>query len=210
MRQCRRPRRIQKFSSTFSKRWRDPRAAPLAAIRRWRNAPCFRRIWGVWGDFARENPPRASLFCTLFAAVASPWGRWREAPVGALPGRWSFFSWGGLALPFCQCLPHGGRWPVSLPHDLPHGGRWPGAPTHSQPPLPGEVARRAGEVVLQEGHRGRDPSAAWRRQLPLQGEPKRGPCLLDFPAATGRGCRVSPRQAIDFLGRPRKSPKKAA
>ena len=218
LRQRRRPRRIQKFSSTFSKvkfsstffkRWQVPRAAPLAAIRRWRNAPCFRRIWGVWGDFARENPPRASLFCALFAAVASPRGRWREAPVGALPGRWGFFSWGGLASPFRQCLPLQGRCPF-LPHDLPHRGRWPGASTQPQPPLLGEVARRAGEVVLQEGPRWRDPSAAWRRQLPLQGEPKRGPCLSDFPAATGRGCRVSPRQAIDFLGRPRKSPKKAA
>ena len=142
-----------KFSSTFFKRWRVPRAAPLAAIRRWRNALCFRRIWGVWGDFARENPPRASLFCTLLAVVASPWGRWPGGPEGALPGRWGFFSWRGLASPFCQCLPFQGRWPVSLPHDLPHGGRWPGGPEGGRPLFRFAAA----------------PSQPLRRQLPPRG-----------------------------------------
>ena len=96
LRQRRRPRRIQKFSSTFSKvkfsstffkRWQVPRAAPLAAIRRWRNALCFRRIWGAGGILQEKIPPGPPFFAPSLRSRASPWGRWREAPVGALPFR---------------------------------------------------------------------------------------------------------------------------
>ena len=193
MQQRRRPRRIQKFSSTFSKvkfsstffkRWRVPRAAPLAAIRRWRNAPCFRRIWGS-GGLCKRKAPRTFPVSLTQRVGASPWGRWRKAPVGALPGRWGFFSWGGPASPFCQCLPFQGRWPE--------------APTQPQPPLLGEVARRAGEVVLQEGPCGRDPSAAWRRQLPLQGEPKRGPYLSISRLPPGGDAGSRPGRRPPFL-----------
>ena len=133
----------------------------MAAIRRWRNAPCFRRIWGVWGDFARENPPRTSLFCALFAVEGLPMGEVARSagggptwPVGlfllgraclaflpmpplsgevarsargALPGRWGFFSWGGLALPFCQYFPsRGGGGPFLSPMTSPTGELGPG------------------------------------------------------------------------------------
>ena len=106
---------IQKFSSTFFKRWRVPRAAPLAAIRRWRNAPYFRRIWGS-GGLCKRKAPRTFPVSLTQRVGASPWGRWRKAPEGALPGRWGFFSWGGACFAF-------------LP----------------MPPPRGEVARRAGE-----------------------------------------------------------------
>ena len=69
-------RRIQKFSSTFFKRWRVLRAEPLAAIRRWRNALYFRRIWG-FGGLCKRKAPKAPLFCTFARRLsASPMGRW--------------------------------------------------------------------------------------------------------------------------------------
>ncbi len=36
--------------------------------------PMLQAHLGGWGDFARENPPRTSLFCTLFAVEGLPVG----------------------------------------------------------------------------------------------------------------------------------------
>ena len=72
-----------KFSSTFSKRWRIPKAAPLAAIRRWRNAPYFRRIWGFGGLYKRKAP-KAPPFCAHLGGKRPP--RWGGGPAGARGG----------------------------------------------------------------------------------------------------------------------------
>ena len=72
-----------KFSSTFSKRWQIPKAAPLAAIRRWRNTPYFRRIWGFGGLYKRKAP-KAPPFYAHLGGKRPP--RWGGGPAGARGG----------------------------------------------------------------------------------------------------------------------------
>ena len=98
-----------KFSSTFFKRWRIPKAAPLAAIRRWRNAPYFRRIWGFGGLYKRKAPKAPPNSTFPRRQTASPPGRWRAAPEGALARRLAAPSVEGGTFRHCQSLPLWGR-----------------------------------------------------------------------------------------------------
>ena len=70
----------EKFSSTFFKRWRVLRAEPLAAIRRWRNAFYFRRIWG-FGGLCKRKAPKAPHFYAHLGGGRPP--RWGGGPAGA-------------------------------------------------------------------------------------------------------------------------------
>ena len=63
----------------------------MAAIRRWRNTPYFRRIWGFGGLYKRKAP-KAPLFCTRLGGKRPP--RRGGGPAGAR---------GGPSYPFAAC-----------------------------------------------------------------------------------------------------------
>ena len=106
-------RRITKFSSTFFKRWRDSKGRrPLAAIRRWRNAFYFRRIWG-FGGLCKRKAPKAPLFYAHLGGGRPP--RWGGGPVRGRRGP----SLSGFRLP-----------PQKAAHDVKlAAGRGPKAPS---------------------------------------------------------------------------------
>ena len=84
------PATREKFSSTFFKRWRESKGRrPLAAIRRWRNAPYFRRIWG-FGGLCKRKAPKAPLFMLTWAVGGLPDGE--VAPSGAGGGTLFLFA----------------------------------------------------------------------------------------------------------------------
>ena len=62
----------QKFSSTFFKRWRIPKAAPLAARRSARNPLSFKSSGGVRGTLARGSPLLPKMRCVSMTRHAEP------------------------------------------------------------------------------------------------------------------------------------------
>src|SRR5699024_9407547 len=154
------------------KRRRIPKAAPLAAIRRWRNSLSFRRIWGFGGLYKRKAP-KAPLFYAYLGGKRPP--RWGGGPAGArggpsyvFPGffrrnplltasglRGSKFPAGrNKVAPSPYPPPKGGGWLVGALRPLPllRGEAGERKPRGQRPPLSaspwkGEVARSAGEVL---------------------------------------------------------------
>ena len=116
---------LAKFSPAFFKRRQDSKGRrPLAAIRRWRNAPYFRRIWGFGGLYKRKAP-KAPPFCARLGGKRPP--RWGGGPAGArggpsylFPGgrRWAgngkVFSFGIFRHPGGLAPPGGGAPPPGV------------------------------------------------------------------------------------------------
>ena len=103
----------------------------MAAGRSQRKALSFRRIWGGWGPLQEKGPQGPSQFHLPGREAASPPGRWRAAPEGALA--------------ICLPAPSGGFGGVSPP-----GVFWqPGglAPPGGGVPLLGIFRHPAGGVV---------------------------------------------------------------
>ena len=187
-----------------------PKGGALGRHPQMAECPMLQAHLGGLGGFCKRKSPQGLPFLCPLCGRGPPRGgggakrRWGPYLAGG-----AFSPGEGLALPFCQCLPHGGRWPGGPERGRPlfRFAAAPSQPLRRQLPPRGRRGRAGRRLVLRRGSGERDPSAAWRRQLPLQGEPKRGAYLSDFPAATGRGCRVSPRRATPFLARPRKGGK---
>ena len=145
-----------KFSPAFFKRRQDSKGRrPLAAIRRWRNSPYFRRIWGFGGLYKRKAP-KAPPFCARLGGGGLPAGEVarsaRGGPsylfTGSLRRNPLLTASGLMGLEF----PAGELRLTPLPTLPPRGEAGERKPRGQRPPLSaspwkGEVARRAGEVL---------------------------------------------------------------
>ena len=111
----------------------------MAAIRRWRNALSFRRIWGFGGLYKRKAP-KAPLFCAHLGGKRPP--RWGGGPAGARGGP-SFVFPGSLRRnPLLTAsglmgleFPAGGAKVDPSPYPPPKGGGWR-AETEGPAPTP--------------------------------------------------------------------------
>lgn len=99
----------QSFRPPFSKGGRIPKGGALWPPSADGGTLYPSGVFGGLGAFTRERPPRPLLFAPIRRQTASPMGRWRAAPEGALaicfpaaaggPGTEKFLSFGISRLP---------------------------------------------------------------------------------------------------------------